>query len=370
MPVIEKEKEAVQAQLSHWIKSDARRIAILAELIVAIPLSRSVQSGDLAEKIIRKVQDQSIQQMLRRFYKNEAITWEVFYAPLIEEVLKNLEMEVYYLVMDTTKVGAKHRAVTLSLVYQKRCIPLVWQIEKGCKGHSQEKVQVDLLQQLYPYLQTESPVIFLGDTEFDGILVQKQLRAQGWFYVIRTSPKLYIYPDQEAPGIQLASLVPQVNDPAQTYRQVYFTSKYQFGPVDCFACWEDPYDEPLILLAHLPPNWALSIRQTYKPRFYTEPLFGDCKEAGFRLSQSKLTLPDRLSRLFLATCASYLWMLCLGSQVLVEENLAQVDRSNRRTLSIFKLGWRWFKRQLKFGLLVPFSLDFSFSFVLPLLKFT
>ena len=370
MTVIKKEQKKVEAKLKKWIKSDPRRIRILAELMVAIPLSRSVQGNDLAANIIRQVQDQSIQQMLRRFYKNEAITWEVFYAPLVREVLKSLKVGLYYLVMDTTKVGAKHRAVTLSLAYKNRSLPLVWQIEPGCKGHSKEKVQVELLKKIYPYLPQCKPVIFLGDSEFDGVLVQRQLRQQGWFYVIRTAPKYYIYADKEAPGVCLASLVPQVNAPAQTRQQVYFTTKHQFGPVDCFACWEDPYDEPLVLIAHLPQTWPFSIRNTYDPRFWTEPLFGDCKEAGFRLSETRLTLPERLSRLFLAVSASYLWMFWLGSQVIIHKQLAQVDRSNRRTLSVFKLGWRWFKQQLKFGLLVPFSLDFSDSFVLPSLKFT
>ena len=76
MNLIKNQVEHIKTELAKYIDSDIRRINVLAELIMAIPLSRSTQGNDLAENIIRDVQDQSIQQMLRRFYKNDAITWE------------------------------------------------------------------------------------------------------------------------------------------------------------------------------------------------------------------------------------------------------------------------------------------------------
>ena len=124
-------------------------------------------------------------------------------------------------------------------------------------------------------------------------------------YVLRTPPSLYIYPAKHEVGTRLGDLVPTVDAPAQTQTQVYFTTKHLFGPVNCFACWEAPHDQPLILLYHLPEQWGYSARTTYGVRFWTEPLFGDCKEAGFRLSQSQLDDDDRLSRLFLAAGAHW-----------------------------------------------------------------
>ena len=79
--------------------------------------------------------------------------------------------------------------------------------------------------------------------------------------------------------------------------------------------------------------------------------------------------PVLLSRLFLAAAASYLWMVCVGAQAIANHTADQVDRSQRRTLSIFKIGWCWFKRQIKLQRLVPFDLHLPFSFHLPPLKF-
>ena len=363
------QQEKVQRKLDSWISNDPRRLKILSELIVAIPLSRSVQSGDIASNILRDVQDRSIAQMLRRFYMNEAITWEEFYWPQVERMLKSLYVPAYHLLIDTTDVGTEHRAAVLSLAYHKRSIPLIWVVEKGKKGHTSEAVQVELLHKLSTKFKPTKPVIFLGDTEFDGVPVQQKLKQLNWFYVLRTSPSLYIYPVGSEEGTRLGSLVPSVDSPNQTREQVNFTAKHLFGPVNCYACWESPHQAPLILIYHLPKQWGYSARTTYKTRFWTEPLFGDFKEGGFRLSQSHLEHSERMDRLFLAVASSYIWMISLGARLFVHGDVSLVDHPNRRNLSIFKTGWRWFKRQNKLGRLVSFDLLLPEPFTLPPLVF-
>ena len=125
----------------------------------------------------------------------------------------------------------------------------------------------------------------------------------------------------------------------------------------------------MILIYHLPEQWAYSARTTHKTRFWTEPLFGDFKEGGFRLSQSQLEHEDRIGRLFLAVSSSYIWMLSLGARLFAHGDVSAVDQLSRRTLSVFKTGWRWFQRQLKLGRLVPFDLRLPEPFNLPALAF-
>jgi hypothetical protein len=360
------QRNEVFRQLQEWIPTDPRRLAIFADLMVAIPLSRSLHSADLAAQIIRDVQDQSIAQMLRRFYMNPAVTWETYYLPLLRELLSHLEVPMYTVVFDTTEIGPHHRALVLSLTYHHRSLPLIWQVEPGCKGHTDGATQVALLQKLHAYLPFAKPVLFLGDSEFDDIPLLQQFQAWDWYFVCRTSPSLYIYPPDQA-GFPLATAVPAPDCPPHLWPQVQFTTKHQFGPVGCYTCWESPFPAPLLLLYHLPPE--LPPREAYDPRFWTEPLFGDCKEAGFRLTTTHLRHAERLSRLFLVVAAAYLWMACLGATVLAAELATVVDRAQRRTLSVFKTGWRWFKRQLKFHRLVPFALKPPAHFKLPPLRY-
>ncbi|HID63717.1 MAG TPA: hypothetical protein EYP49_13415 [Anaerolineae bacterium] len=297
---------------------------------------------------------------------NDAITWEKFYVPILRQLPGRLNLKVYFLVADTTDIGQRHRALVLSLAYHKRSLPLIWHVEPGSKGHTGEDLQVELLKRLHTHLQFDGLVIFLGDSEFDGVKVQRQLDLQGWYYACRTSPSLYVYPDGED-GFPPGDLAPEPGSPEQQLDNVEFTTKHRYGPVSCYACWEEPHQEPLILIYNLPPGWLP--RPTYKRRFWTEPLFGDCKEGGFRLSTSRMKHAERLGRLFLALAIAYVWMVCLGVRAICEGAADLVDRSNRRTLSIFKTGWRWFKRQIKLGHTVLIYLTLSGDFELPALKY-
>lgn len=367
MSVIREEHQQIQAQLGRWIADDPRRLAVLADLIMAIPLSRSLQSPDLAEHILRDVQNQSIAQMLRRFYMNEAITWETHYAPFLAQLLKHLALDTYFLVADTTDVGSAHRALVLSLAYHHRSLPLIWQVEAGSKGHTTAKCQVELLETLAPHFHPAAPVIFLGDSEFDGVQVQQLCHLQGWYFVCRTSPRLYVYPVTDTEGFPIGTLVPHPGAPPRQLARVMFTTKHHFGPISCYACWEDPHPTPLLLVYNLPLD--RTPRATYNRRFWTEPLFADCQEQGFRLNTARLQETDRLSRLFLVVAAAYLWMVCLGVQIIQQGRADWVDRANRRTLSIFKTGWRWFKRQMKLDRIVLLNLTLPSNFELPALKF-
>lgn len=356
---MKKEQKEIFEKLSELIVSDPRRIRVLSEMIYAILYSRNLASGELAGQIGRDVKDSSIVQMLRRFYKNEHVTWEIFYAPLISELLKSYPDPISYLLIDTTDVGQNHRAVVLSLAYKKRSLPLIWHVEPGSKGHSSEKIQLKLLKKLTEYVQLKGTVIFLGDSEFSGVSVLNYVEQElNWYYVCRAKPSRYVWLDDET-GHPLTDLMPKPGCSSKHLQQIAYTTKHLYQ-TDVFACWDPQHKDPLILLYHLPLN--LHPRVQYRPRFFTEPLFGDCKEAGLRLNTSRLQHPQRLERLFLACAVSYIWMVALGAQVIHQGLSHFVDRSHRRTLSIFKTGWRWFKRRCKLHKFVPFSLQLPAHF--------
>jgi hypothetical protein len=70
------------------------------------------------------------------------------------------------------------------------------------------------------------------------------------------------------------------------------------------------------------------------------------KGHGFDLERSRLRHFLRLSRLTLAVCVLYVGWVATGEQVLDAHLFAEVDRSDRRDLSIFRLGWDFIERRL------------------------
>ena len=75
-------------------------------------------------------------------------------------------------------------------------------------------------------------------------------------------------------------------------------------------------------------------------------MFGDMKRHGFDLESTMLRHADRLSRLTLAVALLYVWLVSTGTRTIRDGLRYQVDRRDRRDLSIFQIGLRFIDRQL------------------------
>ena len=64
------------------------------------------------------------------------------------------------------------------------------------------------------------------------------------------------------------------------------------------------------------------------------------------INQTHLQAPSRISRLFLALCIVYVWLMHTGSWVIKRGWRALVDKIHRRDLSLFRIGYYWLNRQL------------------------
>ena len=91
----------------------------------------------------------------------------------------------------------------------------------------------------------------------------------------------------------------------------------------------------------------------YLKRFRIETFFSDQKSRGFHLHKSHLSDPTRLSRLFIAACLAYIWVVYLGSVCVKEGWVKVIHRSDRCDLSLFQLGLRLLDHFLNEGLSIP-----------------
>ena len=177
-----------------------------------------------------------------------------------------------------------------------------------------------------------SQVIFLGDGEFDGIALQTTIAQYEWQYVFRTAKNTILTQDGVAfsfadldvwPG-QLIELL-----------GVRFT-RQAYGSVLAVALWDKAYKEPLFLVSNL--DLAEEACYWYKKRFRIETFFSDQKSRGFNLHKSHVSDPVRLSRLMIAACLAYIWIIYLGALAHLEGRSGQIHRTDRCDLSLFKLG--------------------------------
>ena len=88
-------------------------------------------------------------------------------------------------------------------------------------------------------------------------------------------------------------------------------------------------------------------------RFRIETFFSDQKSRGFHLHKSHISNPERLSRLLIACCLAYLWIVYLGTLCEQESWAKVIHRTKRCDLSLFQLGLRLLAHFLNEDLPIP-----------------
>ncbi len=164
--------------------------------------------------------------------------------------------------------------------------------------------------------------------------LQQALDACGWQYVCRTAKNTRILHETEWRAL---AEIDVHRGRKKMWRNVRFTQT-AYGPVQVIGWWASAYDEPLYLVTNLTDRAAACRR--YQKRMHIETLFSDQKSRGFQLDRSHLSDPARLTRLLIAACLAYLWMIYLGTVAVAPRWQAHLHRAKRCDLSRFQLGLR------------------------------
>jgi hypothetical protein len=322
----------------------ARHLRTLALFISGIVGSRKCQLGAIASKAAPGSLRESRIKRLTRFVQNERITPEVYFMPYLDALLASLPPGPLVVVMDGSTVGRGCMALVVSVLYQKRALPVGWQVVVGEKGHLSDAHHQALLAQVAKRLPTGREVIFLGDGEFDGVGLLSALVAQGWTFVCRTAKNAVLWEGET--DFRPSWLNLEVGECVEL--EGVFVTQEGFGPVLCVAYWEEGYDRPLYLLSNL--ELGEEAVSWYKHRFQIETFFSDQKSRGFGIDKSHLSDPERLARLLMASCLAYIWIVCLGVRVVQSGKLPLIHRKTRCDLSLFQIGLLWLDYCLNEGL--------------------
>lgn len=290
---------------------------------------------------------ESVIDRFRRWLKHDRQTIDGWFLPVATELLQRLATQPIQLVMDGSVVGRGCLALMLSVVYHGRALPLCWVVVSGAKGHFPETMHQELLSQVHSIMPPGAQVSFLGDGEFDGTKLQADLRRDSWQYVCRTASNILL----SACGVsfQVGDLRPPRGERV-ALTPAWMTVEH-YGPISILAIWEQQYQEPIYLVTNMPDlDMAL---QLYKKRAHIETFFSDLKSRGFQIDKSHLSDPNRLSRLLIAACLAYLWIVYLGVCAIQHDWMQRLHRQDRCDLSLFRLGLRLLARALKDHIPIP-----------------
>jgi hypothetical protein len=327
----------------------ARHLNTLAALISGIVGSKSTQLPHIATKVPDGTKPESRVKRFARWCDNAHILEEVYFLPYADVLLRHLALETVVLVMDGSSVGRGCTALMIHVVYKGRALPLAWRVRHAPKGHFPEELHIAVVELMREVIPEGAKVVFLGDGEFDGTALQATLHEAGWSYACRTA--MSTTATWDGTPFRLDTLGACLKPGRLLEVKNVHVTREAYGPIMVLCCWAKGYQEPLYLVSNM--LTAEEACRLYEKRFRIETFFSDQKSRGFHLHKSHISNPQRLSRLLIAACLAYIWIVYLGSLCEKDGWREHIHRKERCDLSLFQLGLRYLEHFLNEELPIP-----------------
>jgi len=330
------------------------RLKNLTWLIVGLYLAMNVQLSAIVRKWPMAAKNRSLTKRVERFLDNPAVRVRAWYAPVARVLLTPFAGGEVRLVIDGSKVGHGHQLLMVAIAHRRRTLPLAWTWVKGTRGHSSAQTQLALLAYVKDLLPAHTQIVLVGDAEFGSNAVIRQLRRWRWGYALRQKSSHLVRQKHSRRWLSFGQVV---HKPGQVvwWPDAFLTQEWQF-PTALLAYWAKGEDEPWLLATNLLD--ARQARHAYQRRMWIEEMFGDLKGHGFDLEASRLQHFLHLSRLTLAVCLIYAWLMHIGQRTIKIGQRHIVDRHDRRDLSVFRIGWYLIEKRL------ALQQDFMVAFIL------
>ncbi len=168
----------------------------------------------------------------------------------------------------------------LSLVLEKRSIPLYWQLldKRGCSNIDEQKALITPVLELL----SDYEVIVWGDREFGSVKLASWLCQKQVKFILRVKQERYI--QEESSDCLRLSDMGLVPGTSFYLSEIKVTKQKGFGNFDIAGYWRRKYrgcqeDEAWYLLTNV-GNLRQSL-DTFKCRSGIEAMFKDCKTGGY-----------------------------------------------------------------------------------------
>jgi hypothetical protein len=348
----------IHTHLPHLSKPQAAVLALWSlGMVLARSCALTAVSVWLATLLQR--QENTVRQQLREWCydaeakrgdQRQALVVEDCFVPLLQWILTTWRGTQLALALDATTLGARFTVLAISVVYRGCAIPVAWTILPANQPHAWRGDWLRMLRQLRPAIPQAWTVIVLADRGlYAGWLFRRIVRL-GWHPFLRINAGGTFRPDPQATYCPLRSFVPQ---PGTRWQGTGTAFKSPPRRLRCtlLARWEEGYADPWLILTDLPPE--ASEASWYGLRAWIEQGFKVTKRAGWQWQRTRMTMPQRAARLWLAVAVATLWLLSVGGaaeETIPESTLLDVSaalagqrrqrRATRlRLVSIFRRGW-------------------------------
>ena len=348
----------VSSQMPHLSRPQARVLAWYSfGMVVTQSCGRSTVACFLAG-VLGKSED-SLRQQLREWSygaedkkgeKRQEVDVSACFGWLLKWVLSwwTSEERRLALALDATHLGQRFTVLAVSVVYRGCALPVAWAVVYETRKGAWKPHWLRLLAEVGRAIPSEWTVIALTDRGLYAKWLYQALKKQGWHPFMRLNNQGTVRPLGETRFRPLTSVV-ALGGPDWCGSVECFVTPAARLACTLLARWDPAYTDPWFILTDLDP--ALASVTWYGMRGWIEAGFKDLKRGGWHWEQTKMTDPERASRLWLAMTLATLWVVSVGGVAdahLPASSLADLPvlpagrsasrRSRPRLLSCFRRG--------------------------------
>jgi hypothetical protein len=264
------------------------------------------------------------------------------FAPLLAWVLKEWPSNRLALALDATSLGDRFTALSINVVYRGSACPVAWKIVEANVRHAWKPEWIALLRSFQALVPAGWTVIVMSDRGLYARWLFREIVALGWHPLMRITRMSKFRKAGSRSNIAVTSLVPKVGQRWQG-RGVAFPRKPS-RRLDCtlLACWEPGHDQPWFVVTDLGPGQSEAL--WYGMRSWIEHGYKQFKHAGWQWQMTRMTDPDRASRLWLVLAVATRYILAVGGEADAAETpvetLPEIATSSRTTRTAVRIAAR------------------------------
>src|SRR3954451_2062935 len=273
----------------------------LALLVATMLSERSANLMDLAAALPRSAERVDMRyQWIPRLLANPRLDGDAVMRPFAEEAIRHASAGgTAVLLLDQSKVSARHQMLVLSVRVGGRALPLAWRVRetRGAIGFAEQR---EPIARVAARLPAGGGVVLMGDRFYGTPDLTALCRAPGWGWRLRLKQDLLVFADggETTLAACLARGERMLDGIEPTGKRV---------ATDVAMVHEPGHPEPWIIA----PSEAPTAHRAFDHglRWGIEAVFSDFESRGFGLEDSRLRHPDRL---LLVTALALHWAVSTG----------------------------------------------------------
>jgi len=315
--------QQVHEHFPHLSRPQAYVLALYSYAALALHCCGQSQVAGFLARLLQ-LKDATIRQRLREW------TWEIqakrgpkrqevvvasCFAPLLNWVLSGWARQErrLALALDATTLKENVVVLSISVLYGGCAIPVAWQVLPANQPGAWRPHWLALLAQLQQQIPADWQVLVLADRGLFADWLFRAIQALQWHPFLRINTDGHCQVQGDHAFQPLRRLLPA---PHQAWSKPVVCFKQSQLPATLLIYRDEAHDHPWLILTDLPPDVALIA--WYSLRAWIEAQFKDLKRGGWQWQRTRMTDPERVSRLWLVLAVALLYSVSLGSQAEAE----------------------------------------------------